>query len=133
MKKLIITTMALALLAGPAFAFGGSDISGQNHVHIGGAFGSITNGGDSSATYGSSNIGGVAALTVINDDVRAPVIFGLPSSGEFSYTGVSNTAIGANTYYAENFSGGIQTGVPADGAVEDSPSPNGWGWGDFLR
>ncbi|WP_340150135.1 hypothetical protein [uncultured Sneathiella sp.] len=139
MKKLIITAMALSMMAAPAFAAdqsspaGGTNTSGYNRINVGDTTGTITNGGAYSATYGSSNVGATAAITVINDDVHAPSFFGLPTSGDFSYTAVSTTAIGANTYYAEGFGGSIQIGVPTEPAVDDTPPSNYWTQGNFHR
>ena len=102
MKKLIITAMALSMMAAPAFAFGGSttNTSGQNNINIGNTTGTITNGGNYSATYGSSNVGATAALSVVNAEVHAPTFKGGLGTGDHTFTGVSTTAIGANTYYA---------------------------------
>jgi hypothetical protein len=125
MKKLIVTTMALALMAAPAFAdgtiSGGSSntslglLAGQtgtngnaiNEIRISGATGNIRNNGDHSVNFGSLNTGSLGNITNISGSyVEAPEGLGTTPgtpNGDVSLTTVSSAAVGATTHFEAGF------------------------------
>lgn len=125
MKKLIITAMALSLMAAPAFAGGSISggthntslglLSGQtgtngnavNEIHVNGATGNIRINGDHSVNFGSTNNGNIGHITnFASSYIEAPeglgTALGKPT-GDISLTTVSSAAVGATSYYESRF------------------------------